>query len=253
MKVLIFFIGVLISSHSLSQSISVELAIEWKDEKIYLKDSVLNKDKPIPYLVITYRNLSKEKVCLEGVFSDNEYYLPNGIAGLMNTNLQYDELAMKIGHYSGENYVFRINGLVVEYDTLNQNIENESAIINDDLFYLYCVLDLQRKLNVKGVEKQLRCFSYPNKDYITYREAKRLLENNSVKKIQQSSVFFLNPEEVKQQKLSLIGMMLTGGTFSFRIDNLSVLTPDYRANTKKKPCLVLRNENILTNIIKVSF
>ena len=253
MKILIFFLGVLISSHSLSQSISVELAIEWKNEKIYLKGSVFNKDKPIPYLVITYRNLSKEKVYLEGVISDNEYYLPNGVAGLVNTNLQYDELAMRIEHYSGENYVFRINELVAEYDTLNQDIEHESAIINDDLFYLYCVLDLQRKLNVNGIGKQLRCFSYPDKDYITYREAKRLLENNPEKKSQQSSIFFLNPEEVKQQKLSLAGMMLTGGTFSFRIDDLSLLTPDYGSNTKQTNRLVLRNEDLLTNTIKVSF
>ncbi len=226
---IILFFGLLLGSSSFSQSVSVELAIEWELEKVYLKDSSLSEDKPIPYLVITYRNLSKERLYLKKLFSNDEFYLPNGNDTPMCTNLQYDEIAMRIldgSRKKEKSYIYSIRESFVDYDTLNKNIEYTSAAANSRLFIFYSVFDLQRQLNNKKTGKQLRCFSYPDKDYV-------------------------NPKEIKQQKLCLIGMMLIGGTFAFTIDDLDILIPN-SLDSLKQEGTVINKEEILTNESKYS-
>jgi len=254
MRILILLFGVLAPYFTYSQIVSIELSIEWRLESVYLKKFIPNQKEPVPYLVITYRNLSEENVFLKELFSNQEYFLPNAWASLINTNLQYDELAMRVGEYSNDSYVFSMNELIAEYNTASRNTEHTLPIVNDDLFALYNVFNLQKQLDEQGLGKQLRCFAYPKKDYVTYRDAVRLLGHYQIINTEERVVLLLRPKEFKKQRISLLGMKVLKGDYSIVIYNKEILLPKLDALKEEGEIYKAINEvDILTNVVQISF
>jgi len=245
-----------------SQSISIELSIEWQKERVYLKTiEGGEKETLAPYLVITYKNMSEENLILKKVEYD-EYYLSNVSLIMFNTKVDYDERVLYLRDYSQDTYVYVLGSFIIEkystyikYDSLNVDTEIESPIVNSDLSNLYSVLTTQRELDINGINKQLRCFNYPNKEFITYREARNLLWMHNPKLSSEfDKILTLKAKQIKKQRLSLLGYLAVKGNFTFKIDENLLNLPDFPdiifEGEKYKP---VKSNDISTNSIQISF
>lgn len=230
----LFILFFFASFSSYSQKASVELTIEWQKERVYLKQiEDGQKEVLVPYLVITYRNISNEYITLKKATPD-DYYLTNVSLIMFNTNMQYDERVMYLRDYSSNKYIYKLGGFIIneyskntEYSSPIIDSEIVSHIINSDLFNLYCVLTVQKELEVNGVNKQLRCFNYPDKDYITFKEAQNILFNYQKLDSEFDQVLTLEPNQVKKHRLSLLGYLAVKGTFIFKVTEDDIILHDF--------------------------
>ena len=252
MKILVLIFVFFIYQYSHSQNVFVELSIEWQLDSVYFKGFIQNKKTPIPYLIIRYNNLSEDNIFLKRLIAADEIYLPNTRSSLMNTNLQYDELAMKTGDYSDDNYVFSIDKFCAEYDTVNKKKEHELPIINDDLFNIYNALLIQHHLNESKTNIQLACFNYENKKYVTYNEGKNIIHSKEFK-LNSNSFILLDKGQFIQQKISLFAFILIKGTFLFKIQESSIIPESDSKKINGKTYIAPKRKNILINNIGISF
>lgn len=246
-----FFLSTFIPLSSYPQVVSVELSVEWQLEQVFLR-MLSSYALPVPYLLVTYRNLSNENVYLNKVIPD-EYFLPNTYSGLLNTEMQYDERVLNIGDYSKDKYVYSLNYFSAEFCSTDQTTDHELAVINNDLADLYMVLSLQKLLNEQGMQKQLRCFIYPDKEYVTYRKAAEMLGVHQTRS-KKNEMMFLEAKEFKQQKISLLGLMTVKGSYCIEIANPESLLPLLEEHIFEGKIFNAVKEDVeLTNKVLVTF
>lgn len=242
-NIILIIIFIVVSFGAYSQKLSIELSIEWQKERVYLKTiEGGEKEIPVPYLCITYKNISEENLILRKI-ENNEYYLSNVSLIMFNTTMDYDERVMHINNYSSGKYIYELGSFIIEkysthieYDSLNEDIEIEQPIINSDLFDIFSVLTTQRELNNNETNKQLRCFNYPNKEFITFREARNILwEHNTKLSSEFDNILTLKAKQIKKQRLSLLGYLAVKGNFTFRIAEHLLILPNF-------PDIVLKGE-----------
>lgn len=217
MRIKRFFIGfallLCISTSTYSQSVSIELSVEWtKGNDPFHEDSTIC----YPELVITYRNLSDTSYYFQRV-SESRYGLPMLPKGTLIQypigeflNPDYFKRAITHGNYSNGHYdviiggdAHFIKGWMVENDSLDRSIEQETDLINDDLADIYEYI--YRKFIIRPETLDDNKTQYTESDLLS----DSILQNTSGKFV------FLKSGEVYKESYNLIGFKLLKGSFTF--------------------------------------
>ncbi|MDR2834782.1 MAG: hypothetical protein LBV69_01085 [Bacteroidales bacterium] len=233
MKNFFFFIFLFLPVFCLSQKTDVSLSVEWQEEKVYFQNVDSNNNLiNVPYLTINYKNLSTDNLILKRPIPNNEYYLPILADILLNTPLTIEERATKYNNYSKDFHTcYLTNYGIYEdvYDEQDSMIYQQSATVSYSLMQLYLVFDAQRRLDLEGSNMQLKCFKYPQKEDITYkewnlykskdREVERCLFSNKY--------VVLRPKEEIKQKICILPFYLVKGTYFFKIKLNDLIEDDF--------------------------
>lgn len=251
MKYLHISFLLLLSSFLSAQEISIEFSIEWKTENSFLKN--FNKEEPIPFVVVTYRNLSDKSVYLRSL-GNGEYYLPNNSSALLNVNKWYDKYDKPINlkhFFQGDSYFYDFRDFCV-YEIGNDDNEVILPPINYFFKLLYDNLKLQKILDEEGTEKQLRSFVYPNKKYVTFNEVKNLYYKYEDEKSKDDSFIFLDPRTFKRERMSMLGLFLLKGDYEIGLLNYQNLIPVQKQIYEKGKCYkAVEKGSIVSNSVKL--
>lgn len=232
-----------------AQELSIELSVEWTKSKIPLHIPPITPNDSIvfPMLKLTYRNLTQQDIYARKVFyRKNNDYPPVICVFLVNTDMDLADQVQIPFNYYGTSYTVEIGK---SWEVFEQGFdraeEYEPDIINHHLCDIYAVLEAQQSLDKLGINKQLSCFRYPNREVVRYYEAQGLifdeeekrglvtsLENDfpnrpltedEINQEYADAFIFLKTGKTYEQKVSLIGFYLLGGNYEFLIsDNLSI-------------------------------
>jgi hypothetical protein len=120
-------------------------------------------------------------------------------------------------------------------DQAHSETNNTWHPVNYRISGVYSLLEMQSKLNKRFKEKTLSVFRYPNGSIISYRDALKLFEDDtssvqldfkkadfSGKHMSESvseHFVFLKAYESTTQRINLIGFLVAGGNFTFRISD----------------------------------
>lgn len=229
-----------------AQGLSIELSVKWMKSKTQLNipPIELGDSVELPILKLVYRNLTEKGIYFRNIYSVKSGYPLIAFASLTNSQMDLADRVTSHSSYHGLSYQVEIGesweAFAQGFDTSK---EHELDIINDDLWTIYTVLETQQLLNKLGINKQLSCFGYPDKEVISHREARRLIAGKRGRRISFSSVegtslredevsgqysdafIFLKPGEIYKQEVSLVGFYLLNGNYEFLIPDDSL--PDY--------------------------
>jgi hypothetical protein len=249
---LIFFLFFLFFAKLTAQDISIEFSIEWKDKLDFQFKEFKNGNIHPAYLNITYRNVSdKPLYCLK--ITEGEAGLPeilwfyDAIAYpaprfLLNVNDDFFKRRYFVGfksnpwYWMGLTWDIRNDTTDIEYKIIKETRERpvydivteggptgviggDTAILNDwlteNLYGIYHYIQdhyypkIQKKIGKDGKEQTYHYSSDITEDSIM---------NNSIDKF-----VFLKSGETCVDKYNLIGFQITGGTFTFQLDDTKSL------------------------------
>lgn len=212
-----FIIFLLFSINQIfSQSLSIELSIQWRKDNQKLFDNVSIEFYPI--LNITYRNSSNTPYYFKKI-SENTFGIPpipwSSLA--WNANSIFEN-AIEYQNYSGKKFKviidgdpYRIMGWQVIYDTVNYYQDHSLEIINDDLADIYFYVF--QKQDFKNCKDSVTSSAYKTNE-ITEKGILTSLKDDFV---------FLKSEEIFIESYNLIGFNMVNGDFEFQIINDSLL------------------------------
>lgn len=223
-----------------AQELSLELSIEWTTERLDL-NFIANEESNLvasPLLKLTFRNLTGEDIYFRNVYSNKSVYPKTVFASLTNTKMDLGDRAKAYSNYRDRSYRVEIDEFWEAMgQELDSSTEHEFDIINDDLWAIYTVLNTQQMLNEYKLQKQLSSFGYPDKEVVSYVDARKLISNekkiadeseisnfhngsfseSEIKGKYKDQFVFLKAGEAYEQKVSLIGFYLLGGIFEFSV------------------------------------
>jgi hypothetical protein len=244
----------------LSQDMSIEFSVEWRDTMDFtFKESEYNAIRPA-FLNITYRNISNKPLyCLKITEGNNnfpkilyfynfqepppdnllrvtdDYFKRKYIVGFKsmpyyNMPLSWDicndttDVEYKIIQKTWERPIYDIfivdedSGEVVELGGNSGVIGGDTATLNDWLLTtldgIYNYLHYYSQTEIKEEKKEEKEQWYHYFSDITHDT----IINNSLDKF-----VFLKPGETYVDKYNLIGFQITGGTFTFQLDDTKSL------------------------------
>lgn len=249
MKKLIVFI-LLFFFISIKAQVSIELAIEWREENNYLSIPIIDKGNKIivPYLKYTYKNLGNIDVFFLDILGLEKYPILTGFQDLINPMPEVTESIKKVSNYRNLNFkIITKPNVSIESDRisiwsaiLEDNADSKMNLyFMDDYYDIYQVLELQDKINKISSSYMLSCFNYPKRKIISVIEARKLVSKKlpnlktSLNWFNKECVFsdslmaliltekciFLKKGEAKTGFASLIGFYILKGNFTFYIDN----------------------------------
>lgn len=199
--------------HLHSQPVAIELSIEWKKETIEISDML--SLKCVPYLKITYNNLSDSSLYFLRMHgTDIEAPMFAGSA-LMNGSRNIDSLISINEEFGysvliGEDVSFKTQVWSVISDTLDTFIEQPIDLVNDDLSIIYDYLFYNKsKSDSKNGNLSVH--------YLVEDLSSNRIENNLENKF-----IFLKPNQKQSFLCNLTGFQLLGGRYSFEIGKKSI-------------------------------
>jgi hypothetical protein len=261
MKQSIFFIFLsLITVQSVAQDVSIEFSIEWKDKLDFTFQEIENGNIHPAFLNITYRNVSNKPLYCSKI-TEGKSHLPEIILffdsiphwdriekSWLRVNDDYFKRRYFVGFKSNSYYNMNLTWDIrndtadVEYKiirrtrkspicdicfTLNENgsvsfnddsgkVIGDTTNLNDWLFNtlneIYNVI--YHRYYPKAQEKIGKAQQYHYSTDVT----QDTIMNNSIDKF-----VFLKPGETYVDKYNLIGFQITGGTFTFQMDDTKSL------------------------------
>lgn len=207
-KLLIFILLLFLSNRSYGQQLSVELSIEWT-KSISLSYQNRGLDS-IPYLKITYNNLSDKYIYFLKVYQ-NKASLPCFLQWMRNAYYKVDDFSevnssdvkwnVFIGGMQPFNHVWEILP-----DSIDYNSEHESDIMNDVLYSIYASLFdtlIYDRLEINNLDSNLI--------------------SANLLSVLKDDIVFLQPKGKYSDYYSLVGFEIIKGEYSFLLptDRLS--------------------------------
>ncbi len=237
MAILVFMAGF----NSYSQGLSVELGVEWQRQDIRFDVPPLlpNKSATTPFLKVTYRNLTEDKLYFRRIVALKTGYPSIGHGSFIKTEMDLPDQVKRHLDFSGSSYNVDLSSLNDYWDVYNELADRSQSYtkdaINGGLSKIYEVLRAQKLLDSLAPDLQLSCFSDPNKKTIQYMEAwnsylyeisgaqmdfaflEKDLTETDIKNAFQSKFVFLKPGEEHTDEIDLIAFYILGGDFTFRV------------------------------------
>lgn len=210
MKKGLLLIIVLFSSLQIcAQCISVNLSIHWKKgENLF---SVNEDSIYIPYLDVTYQNLSDKEFYFLRVAQNRNGFLPIPLTPSTSKRVIPPDKLIEYDDYSQGQYAIKLicspffaSALEIALDTIDINEEHEMDVINDVIFHIHDYLSKQKKGQI--IDKK---WIYLSSDITP---EKILNEFND-------KFVFLKPGETYVDTFNLIAFKLVKGTFTFYVDS----------------------------------
>lgn len=201
-------------------------------------------DGKTPFLIIKIENSTKKDIYFKNPFPSISEELPNFTPVTLHSypvkknitkkkeisNAYLNQVFyIKIGNKFGFDFLEVFENEILEEE--EEEKENWSNSINDDLFYIYKSIQFQKILNKNSINRQLPLFYKKNDtNYISLKELKTKLrfnefysfskkmsfdENNSFEiKSNEDIFYFLKNGESVEIKVNLVGFKLLGGTYN---------------------------------------
>lgn len=267
------------------QEMSLGLSIEWRKAESGLPVSSLRfkSVKQIPYLKLTYKNLTGRDLYVKKPFDGQGSQPPLSMTFTLPTKLETEtDCEQLFSSLPETDYKVQIRSSwevsTLSFDTSR---EHEPDPINDQLLEIYEILDVQASLNALGMRQQLPCFNDPDKGEISFRSARQLIfkEKKSLGIIEplamtypsrplnaeeiagefSEAFVFLRAGEVYEQEISLAAFQLVGGNYEFMLSEESfqphVIGKDgQRYNLPSQVNgFQLYDKAFLTNQLKITF
>lgn len=300
-RFILFIFFIITSFNCLAQSLTIELSVNWRVDTIHFDIPPLKSDNivDVPFLKFTFRNHKEENVYFKKPFRPQALFPPVVFASLIKTSMDLaDQVRLQNKEQCNKAAVVHIEEgwTVFSEETHNDylnGVEYEIDGINDNLHSIHSVLSTQEMLNELHLNKQLFCFRYPEKEYISYRRACQLiykekerlglksrelieyiLSDDLILKDQvvndyREEFIFLKAGEVYEIEVSLIAFYIIGGNyeFVFPVNTLKSFIMSHRlvrkdgkiepSKTLELPRLVedytLFTGDFLTNTLKLEF
>jgi hypothetical protein len=230
-----------------AQELSIELSVKWAKEKseLNIHPFAPNDTVRFPILKFTYRNLAGEDIYFRNIYLYKQAYPKVVVASLTNTEMDLSDRAKVHASYKGKSYQVEISESWEVYEQgFDTSKEHELHVINDDLWAIYTVLETQQSLNELVLQKQLSSFGYSDKEFVSYKVARRLIfaerEKKGLAKSEEvhfpnrplteyeirgeyeDQFIFLKAGETYEREVNLIGFYLLGGSYEFVISNGSL-------------------------------
>jgi hypothetical protein len=236
-----------------AQDISIEFSIEWKNELDFQFKELKNDNIHPAYLCIAYRNISNKPLyCLK--ITEGKVDLPEILClgnysksypapkFLLNANDDYFKRHYYVGFKSNPHYNMNLTWDIrndtadIEYKVIMETRERpiydvvtegspigviggDTVTLNDWLFselndiynFIFCHYypEIQEKIGKDG--KKQTC-------HYSFDITQDTIMNNSIDKF-----VFLKPSETYVDRYNLIGFQITGGTFTFQLDDTKSL------------------------------
>lgn len=196
-----------------------------------------------PFLIIKIENFTEKDIYFKNPFPSVSEGLPNFTPATLHSfpvKKRFTKRNELSNNYLNKVFYIKMGNKlefdfleVFENDTFKEEGENWSSFINDDLFYIYENIRLQKILTEKGINRQLPLFCKENKDCISLDDLKNKLkisefynfskklsfeEDNSFDiQLNEDMFYFLRSGESVDVKVNLIGFKLLGGTYNINL------------------------------------